>query len=89
MPTLAAAAGDSGVVEKLRNGTSYGDRNFKVHLDGFDQTVLFSGKSAQSARDFVFYYDETTLTAIRYRQFKVTFSAKMTCGAIALCLALP
>ena len=35
------------------------------------------GKSEQSARDFEFYYDETVLTAIRYKQFKVTFSAKM------------
>ncbi len=28
-------------------------------------------------RDTVFYYDETVLTAVRYQQFKVTFSAKM------------
>ena len=43
----------------------------------YDQTDLFTGKSEKSARNFVFYYDETVLTAIRYQQFKVTFSAKM------------
>ena len=76
LPTLAAAAGEPDVVDKLKNGASYGDRNYKLHLDGYDQTALFSGKSEQSARNFVFYYDETVLTAIRYKQFKVTFSAK-------------
>ncbi|MCX7099350.1 MAG: arylsulfatase [Methylococcales bacterium] len=77
LPTLAAAAGEPDVVEKLKKGGSYGGRSYKLHLDGFDQTALFTGKSNESARDFVFYYDETVLTAIRYKQFKVTFSAKM------------
>ena len=77
LPTLAAAAGEPDVIEKLKKGESYGGRNYKLHLDGFDQTALFTGKSNESARNFVFYYDETVLTAIRYKQFKVTFSAKM------------
>ena len=47
-----------------------------MHLDGYDQTALFTGKSDKSARKFVFYYDETVLTAIRYESFKVTFSIK-------------
>jgi len=77
LPTLAAAAGEPDVIEKLKKGESYGGRSYKLHLDGFDQTALFTGKSNESARNFVFYYDETVLTAIRYKQFKVTFSAKM------------
>ena len=51
---------------KLKKGADYGGSNFKVHLDGYDQTALFTGKSDKSARKFVFYYDETVLTAIRY-----------------------
>ena len=47
-----------------------------MHLDGFDQTALFNGESDKSSRKFIFYYDETMLTAIRYQQFKVTFSEK-------------
>jgi arylsulfatase len=77
LPTLAAAAGEAGVVDKLKKGAAIGGHNFKVHLDGVDQTALFSGKSEASARSHIFYYDETVLTAIRYKQFKVTFSAKM------------
>ena len=76
LPTLAAAAGAPNVVESLKKGTRIGERDYKVHLDGYDQTALFTGKSEQSNRDFVFYYDETVLTAIRYKQFKITFSAK-------------
>jgi arylsulfatase len=76
LPTLAAAAGEPDVVDKLKSGACYGGRNYKLHLDGYDQTGLFSGQSDQSTRNFVFYYDETALTAIRYKQFKVTFSAK-------------
>jgi arylsulfatase len=75
-PTLAAAAGEPGVVAKLAKGADYGGTTFKVHLDGVDQTALFSGKSEASARSSILYYDETVLTAIRYKQFKVTFSAK-------------
>jgi arylsulfatase A-like enzyme len=77
LPTLAAAAGEPGAVEKLRAGTTYGSSNYKLHLDGYDQTALFSGKSEVSPRNYIYYYDETVLTAIRYRQFKITFSAKM------------
>jgi len=77
LPTLAAAAGEPGVVGELQQGATFGDHVYKVHLDGFDQSAFFTGASDKSARDFVFYYDEATLTAIRYNQFKVTFSAKM------------
>jgi arylsulfatase len=59
-----------------RQRRDYGGTTYKVHLDGFDQTALFTGKSEESARSFVFYYDETVLTAIRYEQFKITFSGK-------------
>ena len=77
MPTLAAAAGDSTLVDKLLTGATYNGQAYKLHLDGFNQAELFTGKAEKSARDFEFYYDETTLTAIRYKQYKITFSAKM------------
>ncbi|MGO7046532.1 arylsulfatase [Rhizobium johnstonii] len=76
LPTLAAAAGDNDVVEKLKTGATYNDKSYKLHLDGYDQTDFFTGKTATSARNFEFYYDETTLTAIRYKQYKISFSAK-------------
>jgi arylsulfatase A-like enzyme len=77
LPTLAAAAGEKDVVAKLRQGADFGGRNYKLHLDGFDQGALFSGASDKSARDHFFYYDDVVLTGVRYRQFKVSFSVKM------------
>jgi hypothetical protein len=64
----------SDTVEKLNAAADDGGKCFRVYLDGYDQTVLFTGKSDKSARKFVFYYDETVLTTIRYESFKVTFS---------------
>ena len=43
LPTLAAAAGEPDTVEKLAKGAAYGGRKYKLHLDGFDQTAMFSG----------------------------------------------
>jgi arylsulfatase len=75
-PTLAAAAGEPGVVGKLAKGADYGGTSYKVHLDGFDQGAFFQGKSDKSNRKFEFYYDETVLTAVRYDAFKISFSIK-------------
>lgn len=76
MPTLAAAAGVPDLAANLAKGASFNGRNYRVHLDGFDQGAFFRGAQEQSNRKFVFYYDETVLTAIRYDYYKVTFSAK-------------
>ncbi len=38
LPTLLAAAGAPGVKEKLLSGYTAGNRTYKVHLDGYDQT---------------------------------------------------
>jgi arylsulfatase len=43
-----------------------------VHLDGFDQTDLITGKGP-SKRDEIVYFAETTLGAIRIGDFKYRF----------------
>ena len=35
LPTLVAVAGDPDVKEKLLKGHQAGDKNFKVHIDGY------------------------------------------------------
>ncbi|WP_395665978.1 arylsulfatase [Methylocella sp.] len=76
MPTLASAAGVSDLAARLAKGASFNGKDYKVHLDGFDEGAFFGGEQETSNRKFVFYYDETVLTAIRYGFYKVTFSAK-------------
>ena len=72
-PTLVAAAGNSNIAEELKNGKQLGDRNYKVHLDGYNQTDLVTGKGP-SARHEIFYFTEGTLSAVRIDDFKYRFT---------------
>ena len=72
-PTLVAAAGNPNIVNELLAGKKVGDQNFKVHLDGYNQLDLITGKSP-SARHEIFYLTETTLAAVRIDDFKYRFT---------------
>jgi arylsulfatase len=71
-PTFAAAAGDPNIVDELKKGKQIGDRTYKVHLDGYDQTDLITGKGP-SKRHEIFYFAETNLGAVRIDDFKYRF----------------
>jgi len=73
--TLMAAAGAGDIKEKLLNGYKVGRREYRVHLDGYNQINLWLGKGP-SKRKSVFYYDENTLRAIRVGPWKAHFSTK-------------
>ncbi len=49
-PTLLAAAGNETIKDDLLGGAALGGTTFKVHLDGYNQLDLLTGKSAKSAR---------------------------------------
>jgi arylsulfatase len=71
-PTLVSAAGNPNIVEELKKGKAIDGRTYKVHLDGYDQTDLFTGKG-KSKRSEIFYFAETTLGAVRINDFKYRF----------------
>jgi arylsulfatase A-like enzyme len=71
-PTFLAAAGDTTIVEDLKKGKKIGDTTYKVHLDGYDQTAMITGKGP-SARHEIFYFGESTLGAVRIDDFKYRF----------------
>ncbi len=74
LPTLLAAAGEPDVTKKLLKGHRANGKTFKVHLDGYDQTALLSGKGP-GARDEIFYFDAgSNLNAIRYKDWKIHFT---------------
>ena len=72
-PTLVAAAGDSNITDELKQGKQIGGQNYKVHLDGYNQLDLITGK-APSARHEIFYFTEGTLSAVRLDDFKYRFT---------------
>jgi arylsulfatase len=76
-PTLVAAAGDSDIVSELKAGKQLGDRSYKVHLDGYNQMDLITGKGP-SARNEIFYFTEGTLAAVRLGDYKYRFTDQPT-----------
>jgi arylsulfatase A-like enzyme len=71
-PTLAAAAGNPDIVAQLKKGQKLDDTTYKVHLDGYNQLDLITGKGP-SARNEIFYFAEGTLGAVRIDDFKYRF----------------
>jgi arylsulfatase len=76
VPTLMAAAGVPDIVERLLTGHQAGEKQFKVHLDGYNQLPYLSGETEESPRNEFFYYGEHDLFAVRYRNWKVHFQVK-------------
>lgn len=75
MPTLLAAAGDSKIKQKLLKGTKVGDKNLKVHLDGYNLMPYFKGEVDESPRKEIFYFDQGgNLNALRYQNWKLHFT---------------
>ena len=72
-PTFVAAAGNPNIVDELKKGKQIGDLTYKVHLDGYDQTDLITGKGP-SKRHEIFYFTESTLAAVRIDDFKYRFT---------------
>ncbi len=72
LPTFAAAAGNPDIVAELKQGKTLGDRTYKVHLDGYNQLDLITGKGP-SKRTELFYFAEGTLGAVRIGDFKYRF----------------
>ena len=72
-PTFVAAAGDPNIVDELLKGKQLGDRTYKVHLDGYNQMDLITGKGP-SARHEIFYFTESTLSAVRINDYKYRFT---------------
>jgi arylsulfatase len=66
-PTLLAAAGDTTVKDRLLKGSSFNGKNFKVHLDGYNQLPYLTGQKPKGNRDEYFYFDDDgQLVAMRF-----------------------
>lgn len=75
LPTLMAAAGDTDIKERLRKGAKIGEKDYKVHLDGYNQLDMLTAQGKTKRHEF-FYYAETSLNAVRVDQWKTHLSVK-------------
>jgi arylsulfatase A-like enzyme len=72
-PTFVTAAGNPNITAEFLKGKQIGGQNYKVHLDGYDQTALITGKGP-SARHELLYFTEGTLSAVRIDDYKYRFT---------------
>jgi arylsulfatase len=75
VPTLMAAVGDDSVKADLQSGRSTGNKQFKVHLDGYNFLPFLTGESkAGPRREFFYFSDDGVLTGVRVGDWKLVFA---------------
>jgi arylsulfatase A-like enzyme len=93
IPTLCAVAGEPDIVNKLKAGYTANGINYKVHLDGYDQSAFLrnvSGTAAnnngtKSGRDRFFYSDDDgLLVGFRHGDYKYVFSEQRKEGTLGV-----
>jgi arylsulfatase len=91
IPTLCAIAGEPDIVEKLKQGYTANGLDYKVHLDGYDQSEFLrtvrgtaaDNNGVKSARDKFFYSDDDgLLVAMRQGDYKYVFSEQRAPGTM-------
>jgi arylsulfatase len=74
LPTLLAAVGEPDVKEKLLKGHRAAGKNFKAHIDGYNQLDMLMGKGPGQRKE-IFYFDAGGhLNAVRYKDWKAHFT---------------
>jgi arylsulfatase len=71
-PSFVAAAGNPNIVDELKAGKDLGGTTYKVHLDGYNQLDLLTGKGP-TKRQEIWYFVETNLGGLRLGEFKYRF----------------
>jgi arylsulfatase len=81
MPTLMAAVGDADVKTKLKKGMQVGNRQFKVHLDGYNFLPHFvDTNKAGPRKEFIYSSDTGDVVAIRNGDYKIVFREQRAHG---------
>ena len=71
LPTLAAAAGEPNIVEKLKKGYKAGRKTFKVCIEGYNLLPYLKGEVKENPRKgFLYWSDDGELMALRAGPWK-------------------
>lgn len=75
LPTFLAMAGVPDIKEQLlEGGVQAINREYRVHLDGYNSLAYLKGEEEDSPRQEIFYFsDDGDLTALRYNDWKAIF----------------
>ncbi|WP_353473893.1 arylsulfatase [Salipiger sp. H15] len=84
-PTLMAAVGDTDITQRLLDGTTIDGKEYKNHLDGYNQLAYLTGESDESARDAFFYFnDDGEVVGLRYENWKFVFAEQRAQGTMQI-----
>jgi arylsulfatase A-like enzyme len=72
VPTLMSWVGDKTIKDDLLKGREIGGKNYKVHLDGYDQSDILLNNGKSHRKEF-FYFTETVFHGMRYGDWKLLF----------------
>jgi arylsulfatase len=93
VPTLCSIAGEPAIVEKLKAGYAANGLDYKVHLDGYDQSEFLrtvrgtaaDNNGVKSAREKYFYSDDDgLLVCMRQGDYKYVFSEQRMQGTLGV-----
>ena len=85
LPTFLAMAGEPDVIEKLKAGHQAGDKNFKVHIDGYNLLTHITGEEEKGPRPgFIYFSDDGDLVAVRYDNWKLVFAEQRMQGTMQI-----
>jgi arylsulfatase A-like enzyme len=80
VPTLMAAAGEPDIKDKLLTGYTADSKTYKVHLDGYNQLPMMEGQGPGERKEFFYFTDDGSLSAMRYNDWKLLFSVQRAHG---------
>jgi arylsulfatase A-like enzyme len=84
-PTLLAAAGNPDITQQLLDGATIDGKEYKNHLDGYNQLDYLTGASEESARNSFFYFnDDNDIVGFRYENWKLVFEEQRAKGTMAI-----
>lgn len=73
MPTIMSQLGQPDLKQDLLDGADIGGTNYRVHLDGYDQTPILTASGPSNRQEF-FFLTETTFHGMRYGEWKFLFT---------------
>ncbi|WP_110320041.1 arylsulfatase [Mycolicibacterium moriokaense] len=85
LPTFLAAAGDTEIIDKLKQGHIIGEKTYKVHIDGYNLLPYLTGKEDKSPRRGMIYFsDDCDVLGIRAENWKIVFMEQRCPGTLKI-----